>query len=113
QYGHAAGDRVLAEFGDLSRQAFGNDDFVARYGGDEFAALMAAPTPQHGAEHIQRLMGYVHRANENRREGASFTVSVGLVYARPGDSATALMERADAALYEAKRAGRDRLVLAA
>jgi diguanylate cyclase len=114
-YGHAAGDNVLTEFGEFCRQAFGDDDFVARFGGDEFVVLLAAPSLEHGAEHINRLINLVRRANETRLPGGrpAFTISVGLVQAQANEDAAALLERADRALYAAKHAGRDQLMLEA
>ncbi len=114
-YGHAAGDAALSEFGEFCRQAFGDDDFVARFGGDEFVVLLTAPTLEHAADHVNRLINLIRRANETRfRSGRPpFTISVGLVQAQPGEDAAALLERADKALYAAKHAGRDQLVLAA
>ena len=114
-HGHAAGDNALTEFGAFCRQAFGDDDFVARFGGDEFVVLLAAPSLDHGAEHIDRLINLVRRANDQRLPGGrpAFTISVGLVQAQADEDATALLERADRALYAAKHAGRDQLMLAA
>jgi len=114
-HGHAAGDNALTEFGDFCRQAFGDDDFVARFGGDEFVVLLAAPSLEHGAEHINRLINLVRRANDKRLPGGrpAFTISVGLVQAQADEDAAALLERADRALYAAKHAGRDQLMFEA
>jgi diguanylate cyclase len=113
--GHAAGDAALVDFAELCRQGFGSDDFVARYGGDEFAVLLAAPTPEHAVDHIERLMVSVRKANLTlRRQGdrPAFTVSAGLAHASRHLSAQDLLARADAALYAAKQEGRNRLVVA-
>ncbi|MFN8557727.1 MAG: GGDEF domain-containing protein [Dehalococcoidia bacterium] len=109
--GHAAGDAALIDFADLCRQAFGADDFVARFGGDEFAVLLAAPSPDHAVEHMDRLIASVRRLGASP-DHTPFTISVGLAHAVAQDTAQSLVRRADQALYAAKRAGRDRLVVA-
>ncbi len=112
-YGHSAGDSALFECAELCRQAFGSDDFVARFGGDEIAVLIAAPTLDHAVEHITRLINSVRRANAHGAgtERAPFTISVGLARAVEHDTVQSLINRADKALYAAKQAGRDRLVV--
>ena len=105
--GHLAGDRALARVGETLRGTSRSIDIVARYGGDEFAILM--PDTDVG--------GVVGLASRIRRELAfddeySLTLSYGgsLVGANISTLAT-LSEEADWALYEAKRAGRDRIVV--
>lgn len=114
-HGHSTGDAALADLARLCNQAFGNDDFVARFGGDEFAVLLEAPTPEHAAEHLHRLIQSVHRANEEglRKERVPFTVSIGLAIARDNERVQALLNRADKAMYAAKESGRDRIIVAA
>lgn len=114
-HGHGAGDNALTEFGEFCRQAFGDDDFVARFGGDEFVVLLAAPSLEHGTDHINRLINLVRRANAKRLPGGrpAFTISVGLVQVQANEDAADLLERADRALYAAKHAGRDQLMLEA
>lgn len=113
--GHAAGDAALAAFGAYCRQAFGEEDFAARIGGDEFGVLIAAASPDHAAEHVQRLLDCVRRANTTPgySSHAAFTLSVGLAAPRGDESLHERIRRADEALYAAKRAGRNRLVVAA
>ena len=113
EHGHAAGDQVLADFGAYCRQSFGADDFLARYGGDEFAALMRGASSDNATEQLDRLQGLVNRSNGQRGGRAPFTVSMGLARAVSGDTVAALVGRADAALYDAKRSGRNRYLLAA
>lgn len=111
--GHSAGDSALVECADLCRQALGSDDFIARFGGDEIAVLIAAATLEHAVEHAERLVACVRRANAHGAGSARapFTISVGLARAVAHDSVQALLNRADKALYAAKQAGRDRLVV--
>ena len=113
--GHAAGDAALAAFGAYCRQAFGDEDFAARIGGDEFGVLIAAPSPEHATQHVRRLLDCVRRANATPGYSghATFTLSVGLAAPRRDESLRERIRRADEALYAAKRAGRNRLVVAA
>jgi diguanylate cyclase (GGDEF)-like protein len=76
---------------------------LARYGGEEFAVLLAGCEEDVALEIAERLR--LATVGEQ-------TVSLGLARWAPGESAAALVERADRALYDAKRAGRDRVVLA-
>lgn len=113
--GHAAGDAALIAFAELCAHAFGADDFVARYGGDEFAVLLTAPTLEHAVEHIERLIDSVRKANlalRRQTDRPSFTISAGLASAAGSTSAADVLKRADHALYAAKEAGRNRLVVA-
>jgi diguanylate cyclase (GGDEF)-like protein len=112
--GHAAADSVLAELGELCRQAFGDDDFVARIGGDLVGALIAADGPEHAREHIFRLTNAIQRGNESQVPNMPppFTVSIGLIMAAPGEKAAVQVEHAREALRRAKNNGRNRIVYA-
>jgi len=113
-YGHQAGDLVLTEAANcLVRCFLRKDDFVARYGGEEFAVIL----PDTGADVADRLAGnLVQRMRECAVEFQSqrigVTCSVGYASLKPGESPESLLERADAALYAAKEAGRDRAACA-
>jgi diguanylate cyclase (GGDEF)-like protein len=113
--GHAAGDAALAAFGSYCRQAFGMDDFVARIGGDEFAVLVAAPDRDHAVNHVERLLDFVRRASASPEScgHVPFTASAGLALTRADEGVRDQLSRADAALYAAKRAGRNRLIVTA
>ncbi|HEU5083086.1 MAG TPA: sensor domain-containing diguanylate cyclase [Acidimicrobiales bacterium] len=102
-HGHVAGDELLAEVADVWRGALRAGDVLARYGGEEFAVLLPGCTTDEAVVLLERL-----RAATPRGE----TCSVGMATCEPGDSAATLGARADAALYEAKRAGRDRVAVA-
>jgi diguanylate cyclase (GGDEF)-like protein len=112
-YGHIAGDAVLREFGALLKQTARGGDMVARTGGEEFTILLPDTDPE-GALHTATRMCDTVRSHQFMVNGKRLylTISVGLVsMARVGsDAASAnLKERADEALYAAKRAGRDRV----
>jgi diguanylate cyclase (GGDEF)-like protein len=106
-YGHLVGDAVLAELATIVRAAIRDSDVAARYGGEEFAVIVQE-TPLDGA---MRLAGRIRSAVEH----ASFpndlrlTVSIGVASTTDAEEFAELFERADAALYEAKRRGRNRV----
>ncbi|WP_101925013.1 MULTISPECIES: sensor domain-containing diguanylate cyclase [Luteimonas] len=108
-HGHAEGDRVLQALGALLKQDAGAArGRVARYGGEEFVLLLAGLTDAAAALHCEHLREAVALAPT----GLPVTVSIGVAALRAGEDATGLFARADAALYQAKRDGRDRVRLA-
>lgn len=108
--GHAAGDAVLRHFVRLAEKNLRAEDVLGRIGGEEFAVFLPG-TPVEGARHIaERLRSECAQA-EVLHDGAPirFTVSIGVSTAKPDTTAADLMQRADDALYAAKKAGRDRV----
>jgi diguanylate cyclase len=113
EYGHAAGDEVLRVYSKNILSIFRHHDMVARYGGEEFAVLLPN-TDSDGA--VRALNKVRRRANETRWQTNGTmsnvpTFSAGVSLYKPGESATAFIERADKALYRAKRLGRNRIEL--
>jgi diguanylate cyclase (GGDEF)-like protein len=107
-YGHEHGDRALCETADAMRSVLRTFELIYRYGGEEFLIVLPGATPAHGAEVAERVRVAVVSA----RPGAlDLTVSAG-VAAAAGHRVDlgSLFRAADAALYEAKRAGRNRVV---
>jgi diguanylate cyclase len=113
EFGHAAGDEVLRVYAKNILSVFRHHDMVARYGGEEFAVLL----PNTDADGAIRALNKVRRrAGETRWQSNGAvsqvpTFSAGVSLFKPGESASAFMERADKALYRAKRLGRDRIEL--
>jgi len=111
QYGHAAGDAVLCTYAREVLTTFRQHDLVARYGGEEFVVLLPN-TEEHGA---MAAVNKVRRAmTETRwmfdgREMSLPTFSAGLTLFVAGDDPQNLIQRADEALYTAKRLGRNRV----
>ena len=116
-YGHAVGDEVLVEVGRRLRGAVRATDLVARPGGEEFTVLVAAPARRRGAGAHRRGAAAGGRATARSPTAAGpldVTVSIGAARRGAGEDtpAAALLDDADAALYAAKRRGRNRVVLA-
>jgi diguanylate cyclase (GGDEF)-like protein len=111
-YGHVTGDQVLVALADTLRETLRSADLCGRYGGEEFVCLLPETTEIEARLVAERL----RRAMADRRIAAAdgelrFTVSIGLAEATPGDSTIeTLLQRADVAMYEAKAAGRNRIV---
>lgn len=113
RHGHAVGDEVLAMVGRICRLESRETDIVARYGGEEFALLLPETnleTASAVVERIRKVLAAVFVATPNGPVGV--TVSAGVAQRRSEEPLDSLLRRADAALYEAKRAGRDRVVRA-
>lgn len=115
-FGHDAGDDVLRDFSERLRRGVRGIDMIARYGGEEFVLVMPETDAAFAAAAAERLRSDVEKSAFSTRSGFSIpvTVSIGLAeWGGPGDSADALLKRADQALYAAKRAGRNRVVASA
>ena len=107
-WGHAAGDRVITAFADTLRESAAGHHVLGRVGGEEFAVLL----PGSNLASARLFAESVRVAFSGRRidgfpEDAAFTASFGVGEIAPQEAAASLQARADAALYKAKRAGRD------
>ena len=104
-FGHMAGDQVLVRVAELLRESVREVDTVARYGGEEFVILMPEATQRDAAALAERLRRSVADEPFANR---GVTISLGVAqYPVSGESAEAVIEAADGALYDAKRAGRN------
>jgi diguanylate cyclase (GGDEF)-like protein len=114
RFGHATGDRVLRAVAGAIAQAVRAEDTPARYGGEEFAVLLRRASAEQAievGERIRRSVAQLYPASLGIDEPV--TVSVGVAVAGPEQIAIpGLVERADQALYRAKRLGRDRVIAA-
>ncbi len=107
-WGHAAGDRVIAAFAATLREAAAGHHVVGRVGGEEFAVLLPECNLAAGrlfAESVR--VAFSARDIEGFPAGQTFTASFGVAEIASSENAASLQSRADAALYDAKRAGRD------
>lgn len=108
--GHAAGDRVIIDVATVIRDSVRADDFVARFGGDEFVALLPKVASLDDVRAVgDKIRRNVAGATHIAGLGFGVTLSVGAAIADPGDSADHVLSRADHALYQAKAAGGNRV----
>jgi len=110
RYGHGGGDLMLVRFAEILRECC-EGAIVARYGGEEFILLLPEATPEAALQLGERIRSHVEsQPFEIRRDQIKMTVSIG-VASMPRDTldAETLIEKADKALYAAKRAGRNRV----
>ncbi len=111
-YGHRTGDLVLRLVAGIIADNVKGRDTAARYGGEEFAVVLTSADLQAGltvAGQIRALLDGKNLVARGKQQPAMVTLSVGVAQFRPGDSVGSLIERADAALYQAKRQGRNRV----
>ncbi len=119
-YGHAVGDRVLVAMVRECRGLLRSEDVMARYGGEEFIVVMPGASLRTAMKRAKKICRAVSKAvyaiddidgaaNDSQRS-ISFTVSIGVAQLAEDDATEAAVERADAALYQAKEAGRNRAV---
>jgi diguanylate cyclase (GGDEF)-like protein len=113
-YGHLVGDEVLRHVGYQLRDHIRHPDIAGRYGGEEFLILLPNTKSTEAAEQAERLCKYVRETKVNvKGHIISVTISIGVAQFRPGvDTWDTLLNRADNAMYDAKRKGRDCWVVA-
>jgi diguanylate cyclase (GGDEF)-like protein len=109
EHGHAAGDRVLAAVANSMRQHLRAEDQLGRLGGEEFLALLPDADAHAAATAAEKLRTAV-AALAVHHDGGELAVTISAGWAAwDGESPEELLRRADEALYEAKRGGRDRV----
>jgi len=107
-YGHAAGDRVIAGFAATLREGASSHHVLGRIGGEEFAVLLPGSNLAAGRLFAETVRAaFAGRAIDGFPPEKCFTASFGVAEIAPGETAPTLMARADMALYQAKRSGRD------
>jgi diguanylate cyclase len=113
-YGHQVGDQVLRLVAKVLQDSVRDIDLAARYGGEELMAVLPGADLATGAAVAERIRRRIAEARLTRRatgqEIGSVTVSIGVAQFRLAESADAMIERCDRALYRAKRSGRNRTV---
>ncbi|RAU22092.1 diguanylate cyclase [Paramagnetospirillum kuznetsovii] len=110
-HGHSTGDRVLREVADCLRGAVRPYDILYRYGGEEFLVCLPAATLEDGGHVLERMRAAVEDLRVLDRNGTPFkvTATFGVTMLSADQSVEESLERADNALYDGKRAGRNRV----
>jgi diguanylate cyclase (GGDEF)-like protein len=117
-FGHQAGDHVLAVVAGIIKKLLRNNDVLARYGGEEFVALLSQSDESTASEIAERIrLSIANLQVEYAEQTIPVTISIGVATYQPSRSqkkpvaeiALQLVQTADAALYEAKRKGRNRI----
>jgi diguanylate cyclase len=112
-YGHRAGDKVISVVAECLANSIRSTDFVARYGGEEFVMLLPGTTLPDALRLVEEMREAVTQLGFHFRGApVSITISCGITALVDGDEADAAFDRADRAMYQAKDAGRNRIVSA-
>jgi diguanylate cyclase (GGDEF)-like protein len=111
RFGHLTGDCVLRDFGAVLRSTMRDVDLACRWGGEEFVLVLPGTDAEGGANLAERVRDHLRDHETLALDGTRvrFTASFGVAAATGGTTSRELLARADAALYEAKRAGKDRV----
>jgi diguanylate cyclase len=113
-YGHLTGDQVLRLVAMALKHSVKGQDITARYGGEEFAVILPNTALRQAltvADNVRRsVMSKQLKKKSTGEILGRVTISAGVSMLQPGDNAHALIDRADACLYAAKRNGRNRVI---
>ncbi|WP_233575501.1 GGDEF domain-containing protein [Noviherbaspirillum saxi] len=108
--GHLTGDTILKEFAKTARDSIRDTDVLGRYGGDEFLQILPDTDLKGAVMHAERLRVYAHFLDFQKILAQKhISLSIGVAQYRNGEKITDLIARADAALYQAKQLGRNRV----
>lgn len=112
-WGHATGDRALLRVAEICGATVRDIDLAARLGGEEFAVLLPVITPEAAKEVGERLRRAIETIGLEADDGTPIplTASIGVAVMASGDTPESLLGRADQAMYEAKRSGRNRMIV--
>ncbi|AKZ63192.1 diguanylate cyclase [Herbaspirillum hiltneri N3] len=112
-HGHATGDEVLVHLVSVVKETLRKLDVIARFGGEEFLVLLPETEPAEAMQIITRVQRELtKRIFMHNSQRLLITFSGGVAYRAPGESQADLIKRADVALYKAKNAGKNRVILA-
>ena len=115
RFGHVAGDLVIRDISEILRRSVRIFDVCTRFGGEEFAVMMPGGTLESAGAIAERIRQRVesYQRSESDLSDLSVTASIGVAVSPPGMTARDLIERADRALYHAKKQGKNRVSTAA
>ena len=111
-FGHAAGDQVLQGFARAASSAMRSADRLGRYGGEEFILVLPTTSSRDSETPLERIRQCIADFDwSDINSGLRVTVTIGVTEYRSGETVEELLQRADAALYRGKAAGRNRVVI--
>jgi len=113
RYGHSVGDSVIRRVGRRAKASLREEDMVGRYGGEEFVCVLPGASAHAAAAMVERVRQAIEADPEGAEDAPNVTVSIGLAVYAGEATIEDLLQRADQALYAAKRGGRNRLQVAA
>ncbi|WNS41869.1 GGDEF domain-containing protein [Paenibacillus sp. MMS20-IR301] len=111
QYGHWVGDIVLKQVAAVMLQHIASDDFAARYGGEEFVIILTAKPLEESQQIMEKILTGIAEMTVSEMENKSVTVSIGMHDYGGNDSKSSTFQQADDALYEAKKTGKNKIVI--
>ena len=110
RYGHAAGDKVLQSIARKFKSSLDENDIVARFGGEEFVMLLNGKSIQDGEQLAEKIRSIISTTEFTyKQQPLQVTISCGVAAFVDSDTPTTIFERADKALYKAKRTGRNKV----
>lgn len=110
RHGHAAGDNILLALAGVLRAELREEDVIGRHGGEEFVVALPGADEAHAMRVAERIRQRL-KERSSMTVGVQCTVSIGVAALQPHEDTAQLLRRADAAMYAAKAAGRNRVVL--
>lgn len=113
-YGHSAGDKTLKVIANALKKSLRTTDFIARFGGEEFVVLFPETKLSEMEAPLNKIRSIVKKIPfKFKNKDVSITISIGVTGFKQKDNPLQVFDRADAALYEAKNSGRDKVVIKA
>jgi len=107
-YGHRPGDLTLKKIAQIFQERLRKNDFIARYGGEEFVCILPHTSLKEAKEISEHIRSYIEGTTFTyKNSDIPLTISIGVSTFKTGDNASTVFERADTALYLAKKTGRN------
>lgn len=113
-YGHTAGDKTLQVLANTFKKKLHDDAFLARYGGEEFVFIFSNQNKDNVIKKLNSLKSHIAKLPfKFKNNKVNMTLSIGVTHVRVDDNVHITFERADTALYEAKKSGKNRIIYSA
>jgi diguanylate cyclase (GGDEF)-like protein len=115
-FGHDGGDAILRALGEFFKEHVRGSDIACRYGGEEFILILSPSTAEGARQRAEKILedARLLRASHAKQDLGAITLSLGVaIFPDHASEAAAIVKAADLALYQAKRGGRNRIVMSA